>query len=110
MGFYQLLHEMSIFGPAVPATMWAFTTTGQGSPPWLIDRFGIECRPVRGLLVDYLQESQAAASAATSPERKTPGFPPCLPAEGLGEPFLELLYAGGQGGCTLVGGEQVCLQ
>src|SRR5580692_1902997 len=39
-----------------------------------------------------------------------PGFPPCLLAEGLGEPFLELLYAGGQAGCALVGGEQVCLQ
>ncbi|HET9895549.1 MAG TPA: hypothetical protein VFQ44_11535 [Streptosporangiaceae bacterium] len=39
-----------------------------------------------------------------------PGFPPCLLAEGLGEPLLKLLYAGGQADCALVSGEQVCLQ
>jgi integrase len=60
MGFYQLLHEMGVFGPDAPATMRAFATTGRRSPAQLIDRFAIECRPVRDLLVAYLQERQTA--------------------------------------------------
>jgi hypothetical protein len=58
MGFYQLLHTMGVFGPDAPARMRAFATTGQLSPAQLIDRHGIECRPVRDLLVAYLQERQ----------------------------------------------------
>jgi len=58
MGFYQLLHTMGVFGPDAPARMRAFATQGQLSPTQLIDRHGIECRPVRDLLVDYLQERQ----------------------------------------------------
>jgi hypothetical protein len=59
MGFYQLLYDMGIFGPEAPSTMRAFATTGRRSPAQLIDRYGIECRPVRDLLVAYLQERQA---------------------------------------------------
>jgi hypothetical protein len=51
MGFYQLLHAMGIFGPDAPSTMRAFATTGRLSPAQLIDRHGIECRPIRDLLV-----------------------------------------------------------
>jgi integrase-like protein len=58
MGFYQLLHAMGIFGPDAPSTMRAFATTGRLSPAQLIDRYGIECRPIRDLLVAYLQERQ----------------------------------------------------
>jgi hypothetical protein len=58
MGFYQLLHTMGIFGPDAPSTMRAFATTGRLSPAQLIDRYGIECRPIRDLLVAYLQERQ----------------------------------------------------
>ena len=58
MGFYQLLHTMGVFGPGAPSRMRAFTTKGQLSPAQLIDRYGIECRPVRDLLVAYLQERQ----------------------------------------------------
>lgn len=58
MGFYQLLHTMGVFGPDAPPRMRAFTTQGQLSPAQLIDRHGIACRPVRDLLVAYLQERQ----------------------------------------------------
>jgi hypothetical protein len=58
MGFYQLLHAMGIFGADAPSTMRAFATTGRLSPAQLIDRHGIECRPIRDLLVAYLQERQ----------------------------------------------------
>lgn len=58
MGFYQLLHEMGVFGSEAPMTLRAFGTRGQFSPAQLIDRYAIECRPVRDLLVAYLQERQ----------------------------------------------------
>ena len=58
MGFYQLLHAMGVFGPDAPSTLRAFATQGQLSPEQMLDRYGIECRPVRDLLVAYLQERQ----------------------------------------------------
>ena len=58
MSFYQLLHQMGVFGPGAPTTLRAFGTCGQLSPAQLIDRHGIVCRPVRDLLVAYLAERQ----------------------------------------------------
>ena len=58
MGFYQLLHAMGVFGPDAPSTIRAFGGTGQLSPAQLIDRHDIACRPIRDLLVDYLQDRQ----------------------------------------------------
>jgi hypothetical protein len=58
MAFYQLLHAMGVFGKEAPATIRVFATNGQLSPEQLIDRYAIECRPVRDLLVTYLQERQ----------------------------------------------------
>jgi integrase len=65
MGFYQLLHEMGVFGPEAPTTLRAFGTCGQFSPAQLIDRYAIVCRPVRDLLVAYLQERQPALDHTT---------------------------------------------
>jgi hypothetical protein len=62
---------------------------------------------VGGLLFevgDLLAEGVDVGGAAES------GFPPCLLAEGFGEPFLELLDAGAEAGRAFVGGEQVGLQ
>ena len=61
MGFYQLLHTMGVFGPVgpvAPSTIRAFGGTGQLSPAQLIDRHDIACRPIRDVLVDYLQDRQ----------------------------------------------------
>lgn len=58
LGFYDLLHTMGVFGSQAPATLRAFGTSGQFSPAQLIDRYPISCRPVRDLLVAYLQERQ----------------------------------------------------
>jgi integrase len=57
---YRLLHEMGILGPAAPPTLRALRTSGQRTPSELVDRYGILCRPVRDVLVDYLAERQAA--------------------------------------------------
>ena len=65
MGFYQLLHEMGVFGSEAPTTLRAFGTSGQFSPAQLIDRYAIECRPVRDLLVAYLQERQPVLDHTT---------------------------------------------
>ena len=59
MGFYQLLHTMGVFGPDAPSRLRVLNTQGQLSPSQLIDRHSIECRPVRDLLVAYLQERQS---------------------------------------------------
>jgi hypothetical protein len=62
--FYQLLRAAGIFGDAAPPGR-ALKTQGQLSCGQLIDRYGIECRPVRDLLVDYLRERQPAVDYPT---------------------------------------------
>jgi len=56
--FYRLLHQMGVFGGQAPARLREFRTPGQLTPAGLIDRYGLACRPVRDLLVDYLSERQ----------------------------------------------------
>lgn len=60
MGFYQLLHAMGVFGPDAPSTIRVFGGQGQLTPAQLIDRYGLACRPVRDVLVDYLEERRPA--------------------------------------------------
>jgi hypothetical protein len=62
--FYQLLRAAGIFGAAAPPGR-ALRTQGQLGCEQLIDRYGIECRPVRDLLVDYLRERQPAVDYPT---------------------------------------------
>lgn len=57
---YRVLHELGTFGPDAPATFRMLGTTGQRTPEELIDRYGLSCRPIRDLLVDYLRERQPA--------------------------------------------------
>ena len=63
--FYRLLHQMGILGGQAPARLREFRTPGQLSPEELIDRYALQCRPVRDLLVDYLRERQAALDYAS---------------------------------------------
>ena len=42
--------------PSAPSTLRAFATQGQLSPEQMLQRFGIECEPVRQLLNEYLLE------------------------------------------------------
>jgi hypothetical protein len=62
--FYQLLRAAGVFGEAAPPGR-ALRTQGQLSCEQLIDRYAIECRPVRDLLVDYLRERQPAVDYPT---------------------------------------------
>jgi hypothetical protein len=62
--FYQLLRTAGVFDHPTPGAR-ALKTQGQLSAEQLIDRYGIECRPVRDLLVDYLRERQPAVDYAT---------------------------------------------
>jgi hypothetical protein len=52
--FYTLLFEMGVFGPDAPPNLTAVTRRGQLSCAELVDRYQIQCGPVRNLLVDYL--------------------------------------------------------
>jgi integrase len=56
--FYRILHAMGVFGLGAPATLRELRTGGQRTPAELIDRYQLACRPVRDLLVEYLQERQ----------------------------------------------------
>jgi integrase len=58
--FYRVLCVMGVFGPGAPATLRELRTGGQRTPAELIDRYQLACRPVRDLLVEYLQERQPA--------------------------------------------------
>lgn len=58
--FYRVLHDLNVFDDQAPATLRELRTGGQRTPEELIDRYGIACRPVRDLLVDYLRERQPA--------------------------------------------------
>jgi integrase len=58
--FYRMLREMGIFGNEAPERLRAFRTAGQLTPEELVDRYQLQCRPVRDLLVDYLRERQPA--------------------------------------------------
>jgi hypothetical protein len=62
--FYQLLRACGVIDGAAP-TVRALKTQGQLGCERLIDRYGIECRPVRELLVEYLRERQPTVDYAT---------------------------------------------
>ena len=65
LGFYELLHQMGVFGPRAPSTLRAFATQGQRSPTQLLDQYGIQCVPIRDLLRVYLQERQPTLDHTT---------------------------------------------
>jgi len=58
--FYQLLHSHGRLGEDAPAAIAVFSGRGQPSCEQLIDRYRIQCRPMRDVLVDYLRERQAS--------------------------------------------------
>ena len=63
--FYQLLRSLGGFPDTAPPTTRAFNVRGQMSVEAMIDRYGIECRPVRDLLVDYLREFLVSSDYST---------------------------------------------
>ncbi|MGW3422453.1 tyrosine-type recombinase/integrase [Streptomyces phaeochromogenes] len=57
--FYQWLRELGQFPPNAPVSLRHHTLrTGQLSPADLVDRYRLRCRPVRDLIVEYLNERQ----------------------------------------------------
>jgi hypothetical protein len=58
LGFYQLLHQMGVFGPHAPSTLRAFAIQGQLSPAQMLQPYAIACTPIRDLLLAYLHERQ----------------------------------------------------
>jgi hypothetical protein len=63
--FYQLLHALGVFGSTAAPTVRALSDQRQLSVEQLVDRCGIQCRPVRDLLVDYLRERQVSVDHVT---------------------------------------------
>jgi integrase len=58
--FYRMLRGLGIFGDEAPERLRAFRTAGQLAPEELVDRYQLQCKPVRDLIVDYLRERQPA--------------------------------------------------
>jgi integrase len=63
--FYQLVRSLGRFPDNAPATTRAFHVSGQRSIEEMVGRYGIEYRPVRDLLVDYLREFEVSHDYAT---------------------------------------------
>ena len=63
--FYQLLYSIGVFDDGAPASMRVFNTTGKRSVAELVDRYRIECLPVRDLIVDYLAERETRLDHST---------------------------------------------
>jgi hypothetical protein len=63
---YLRLRALGIFPAGAPATIRAFgMAQGQLTIEELVDRYRLQCKPVRDLLVDYLQERQPALDYAS---------------------------------------------
>jgi len=65
MHFYQLLRAAGVLPPEAPASVRMFATRGQLTAEELIGQYGIECVPVRDLLVSYLSERHLASDYST---------------------------------------------
>lgn len=63
--FYQLVRSLGRFPDNAPVSTRAFHVFGQMSVEEMIDRYGIECKPIRDLLVDYLREFQVSSDYTT---------------------------------------------
>ena len=63
--FYQVLHALGVLGNTAAPTVRALSDQRQLSVEQLVDRCGIQCRPVRDLLVDYLRERQVSVDHVT---------------------------------------------
>ncbi len=63
--FYQLVRTLGRFPGNAPASTRAFHVSGQMRVDEMIDRYRIQCRPIRDLLVDYLREFQVSADYTT---------------------------------------------
>ena len=60
MLLYRMLRESGVLGEQAPPTLRHLRTAARRTPEEMIDRYGIVCRPVRDVLVDYLKERQPA--------------------------------------------------
>jgi site-specific recombinase XerD len=63
--FYQPVRSLGRFPDNAPASTRAFHVSGQMSVEEMIDRYHIQCQPIRDLLVDYLREFQVSADYTT---------------------------------------------
>lgn len=59
--FYSWLRDLGNFPDNAPPTL-AYVTrfVGQATPAQLVERYGLQCAPIRNLIIDYLAERQPA--------------------------------------------------
>ncbi|MER7045540.1 site-specific integrase [Streptomyces jumonjinensis] len=69
---YQWLRRLGQFPHDAPATLRHLTVrTGQVSTAELVDRYRIQCRPIRDLIVDYLDERRPSVDYNTLKQMST---------------------------------------
>ncbi|MGW9028293.1 tyrosine-type recombinase/integrase [Streptomyces sp. NPDC055722] len=65
LGAWQVLHHMGHFPPGTPPTLRAYVYRGQLTITQLVDRYPIQHRGVRRLLIDYLTRRRASTDYTT---------------------------------------------
>ncbi|MFH8886952.1 hypothetical protein [Streptomyces sp. NPDC017949] len=65
LGAWQILHSMGHFPPETPPTLRTFVYSGQRTIEELVDRYSIQSRSVRQLLIDYLTRRRAETDYVT---------------------------------------------
>ena len=63
--WYVLLRQAGILPVDTPPSIWAASRVGRVDVAALVDRYQLECGPVRDLIVDYLRERQAGLDFST---------------------------------------------
>jgi integrase len=63
--FYQILRDLGHLGDQAPSRFRQLRTGGQLTPEQLVDRYRLQCRPIRDLLVSYLRERQPSLDYVT---------------------------------------------
>ncbi|MCX5124343.1 site-specific integrase [Streptomyces sp. NBC_00347] len=65
LGAWQVLHRMGHFPPETPPTLRTFVYSGQRTIEEMVDRYAIQNRGVRQLLIDYLTRRRAETDYVT---------------------------------------------
>ena len=95
--FYALLKETGVLPASAPARFRALRVEGRRSIEQIVDKSGIECRPVRDLLVEYFTERAARARPHFAAPHRRHHLPAVLAGPGNPPPRHRLAAAGTRG-------------
>ena len=95
--FYALLKQAGVLPASAPARLRALRVEGRRSVEQIVDRYGIECRPVRDLLVEYFTERVPRPRPHLAAAHRRHHLPAVLAGPGAPPPRHRLAAAGARG-------------